>query len=150
METAKEGDEFLATGSVDRQLQSCLDSFSTTVRKVRTCRSLQRHDLVELLRELWHRRIVIVGATDVNQLRRLILNRTHDFGMTMTSRTDSHAGVTVEEQISINVFDPNALPTFRHQFEVGSRIRGIYELRVGFDDRAGLWSGKFGFYIRGS
>src|SRR5262252_5209298 len=69
--------------------------------------------------------------------------------MTMAGRTDRDSGVTVEKNVSINIPDPHAGATFGDQLEVRSRISGIDELGVGFDDRAALRAGQlspdFGF-----
>jgi hypothetical protein len=50
-------------------------------------------------------------------LFRLFLDRFDNVRMTMASRTNSHACVTVKEYISINVFNPDATSPFGNEFE---------------------------------
>jgi hypothetical protein len=63
------------------QFQSSLDGFSAAVRKVGARRPLDRDNLIELFRQVGHQRVVVVSATDVNQLCGLVLNRSHNFRM---------------------------------------------------------------------
>src|SRR5262249_28546919 len=109
-----EGYEFLPSCGMHGQLQSSLDSFRSTVREVRARGTLHWNNLIELLRQIRHQRVVIIRAAHVNQLRSLVLNRGHDFRMTMTRGTDRDAGVAIEEHVAIDVFDPDALGALCH------------------------------------
>src|SRR5262245_55990922 len=54
--------------------------------------------------------------------------------MAVAGRTDSHAGVTVEKNIAVHVFDPNAAGTFSDEFEGWPRVGWIHKFCVRFDD----------------
>ena len=145
MKAAKERDEFLASGCVHRQFQSGLDSFSAAVRKVRARRTSHRHNLVQLLGQLRHLAIVVIGAAHVNQLRGLILNCLHDFGMAVTGGTDGDAGVAVEKDIAIDVCYPDSLGPIGNQLERRAWVRWRNKLRVSFYDRSAFRSWQRGF-----
>src|SRR6266567_239575 len=136
METPKERNKFFTASRVHRELQSTLDSFSAAVSEVRARRSLHRNDLIELLRQLRHRRVVVIGAAHVNKLRGLILNRADDFRLTMTGRAHRDPGVAVEKDVAIDVRDPDAFAAFGDKFEIWARVSRVNELRVSFDYRA--------------
>ena len=101
----------------DGEFQRRLDRFRAAVGEVRSCRRLHRHDRVQFFRELRHVTVVVVSAADVNQLRRLILNRFDDFRMTMSGRTHGHTGVAIEKDVAVNVFDPHALGSLGDELE---------------------------------
>src|SRR5262249_10890680 len=67
VKAAEERNEFFPTRRVHRQLQSSLDGLCAAVTKVRARRPVDGNDLVELLREVAHALIKIVGAADVDQ-----------------------------------------------------------------------------------
>src|SRR5258707_8688819 len=115
---------------------------------MRPRRPRHRYDLVELFRQVRHLPVVIVSAAHVNQLRDLILDGGHYFRMAVSSRTYGDAGVAVEEDISVDVFDPYTAAAFSHQLERRSRIGRIHKLRIGLNNFAAFWSGQFGFDFR--
>ncbi len=51
----------------------------------------------------------------MNQLRSLILDRLNDFRMTMSGRADGDSGVAVEQDVAINVCDPDTFAAFSDQ-----------------------------------
>ena len=108
MKAIEERDELLAPGCMHCELQSRLNCFRAAIGEVRSRGRRNRNNLVKLLRELRHMTIVVIGATHVNELSCLILNRAHDFGMTMAGRTHGNASIAIEKNIAVNVFDPNA------------------------------------------
>src|ERR1700681_843993 len=117
MKAAKERNELLAPRGMHGELQSCLDSFSAAVGEMSPRRSRDGHDLVELLGQFRHALVVIIGAAHVNQLGGLVLNRAYDFRMAMPGRTDRNPGVTVQKNVAINVFDPDAGGALGYQLE---------------------------------
>jgi len=86
----------------------------------------------------------------MDQLRRLSLNRLHDFRMAVTGRADCDAGVAVEKDVTINVRDPNAFAACGDQFEVRTRVRRVHILRVSFHDGSPFGAGKLSFDFRSS
>ena len=134
MEAVKKSDELLSSGYMHRQLQRRLNRFSAAVGKVRARRRRYGNDFIQLLRQLGHQPVVIIGAAHVNELFRLLLNRPDHLGMTVTGRTNGNARVAIEEHVSIDVFNPDSLGAFRHQFERGSRVSRINEFGIGFDN----------------
>src|SRR5688572_4624933 len=134
MKTIKKRDELLTAGGMHREFQGCLYSFGTAVREMCSRRRGNRNDLFEFLAELRHVAIVIVSSTHMDQPRALLLNRTHNFRVTMSRGANGDARIAVEKDVAVNVFNPDALSTFRHQFEVRSRIRGGDVPSIGFDD----------------
>ena len=145
MKAAEESDEFFASRRVHRQLQSSLDSFGAAVGKMRLRRSRDRNDLIKFLGQLRHLPIVKVRPAHVNQLCGLFLNRSNDFGMTVSGRTHGDAGVAIEKKIAVNILDPDARGAFGDEFECRARISRVNELRVRLDYAAGLWPGQFSF-----
>jgi hypothetical protein len=53
----------------------------------------------------------------MDQLFRLILDGAYNLRMTVTRRADCDSGVAVEEDVSVNVFDPNSLTALSDQFK---------------------------------
>jgi hypothetical protein len=104
--------------------------------------AIDRHNRVELFRELRHVAVVVIGAAHVNQLRCLFLNRFHDFRMAMSGRTDRDAGVAVEKNVAVDVFNPNAAGTFGDELEGRSRVRGVNKLCICFDDFLAVGTGQ--------
>ncbi len=84
MKTVEEGNELFTTGGVHRKFQCRLDCFSAAVGKVSPRRRWHGHNLVEFFRERRHVAVVVVSATHVNELFRLLLNCSHNFRMTVT------------------------------------------------------------------
>src|ERR1700682_3922212 len=148
MKTVEERNELLASRGMHRQLQRCLYGFSAAVGKVRARRRFNRKHLVQLLRQLRHQGVVIVGAAHVDQLFGLPLNRIDYFRMAMAGRANSHAGVAIKKDIAINVFDPDALRMIGDQLEVRPWIGWSYKLRIGRDDFSPFWSGQSGLDLR--
>src|SRR2546423_11159285 len=108
MKTIEERYELLATRGVHRKFQSGLDRLRTTVCKMSSRRGRDRHDLIKFFCKRRHVTIVVIRATHVNELLSLLLNCAHDFGMTMSRRTNCNSGVAVEEGVTVNIFYPNA------------------------------------------
>src|SRR6185503_12479169 len=52
----------------------------------------------------------------------------------VTGRTDSYAGVAVEKNVAVHVFDPHAAGTFSDEFEGWARVGWVYKLCIRFDD----------------
>ena len=63
------------------------------------------------------------------------MNRPHDFGVAMARRTDRDAGVAVEKNIAVGVFDPDARAAFSDELPIGARIRRRHKLMVSSDNR---------------
>jgi hypothetical protein len=53
----------------------------------------------------------------MNELRRLFLDRLHYLRMTVAGGTHCNSGIAVEENVAINVLDPNALGALSDKFE---------------------------------
>jgi hypothetical protein len=53
----------------------------------------------------------------VDQLLSLLLNGGHNLGMTVTGRTDGDTGVAIEEDVAVNILNPNALRPLSDKFE---------------------------------
>src|SRR3982751_4230180 len=100
-----------------REFERSLNCFSATVGEVSSGRCFDRYDLVELLCELRHMPVVVVGAAHVDELCGLLLNCAHNFRMTMTRGAHGDAGVAVEKDVSIYVFNPNTTRAFSYEFE---------------------------------
>src|SRR5205085_10212817 len=84
----------------------------------------------------------------MNQLRGLLLDHFDDFGMTMTRRADGDAGVGIEKDVAVHVFDPHARAAFGDEFICGARVRWINELVIGGDDLLPTRAGQSGFDLR--
>ena len=97
------------------------------------CR-LRLDDLVELLREIRHVAIVIVSPAHVNQLSGLVLDRFHDLRMTMAGRTNGDACVAIQEDVPINILDPDTAGTFGYQFEGRAQNKRVNVFVVSFDN----------------
>src|SRR5262249_48437083 len=132
--------ELLTTSRVHREFQSSLDGFSTAVGEVRPRRRLDRNDRIEFLSELRHVAVVIISAAHVNELFSLLLNRFDDFGMAMAGRTDRNAGVTVEKNIAVHVFHPNAAGTFSDEFKGWPRVGWVHKFCIRFNDLLAVWT----------
>ena len=122
MKTIEEGDELLAAGGVHREFQCRLHGLRAAIREMRFRRRRHRDNLIKFFCEGGHVTIVIIGATHVNQLPYLVLNRTHYLGMAVASGTDSDSRIAVEKGIAVDIFDPNALGPLNDEFEARSRI----------------------------
>src|ERR1700721_2967598 len=75
----------------------------------------------------------------MNQLRRLLLNRSHHFGMTMARRNHRDSRSKVEELVSIRIFQANSTPALGHQ-RIGARIARRDQPMVGFNNSPRLRS----------
>src|SRR6266446_8824273 len=106
-----------------------------------------RHNLIELLRELRHVTIVVISAAHVYQLLGLLLNCAHHFRMAMARRTDRNSGVAIEENVSIDIFYPNSPRAFGNELEGRSGIRRGNELCIRLDNLAALRTWKHRFYF---
>jgi hypothetical protein len=66
----------------------------------------------------------------------------------VASRANGDASIAIKEEVSVDVFDPNAFAASGDQFKIGSRIGWCYELLVFSDDLAGDWPRQFCFDLR--
>jgi len=85
--------------------------------------------------------VVKIGAGHVNQPRTLILNRLHNFGMTVARRVDRDAGSEVEELVAIDIFDA-AAPAALHGQRITARIAGTDDAFITFNHLPGQRPGK--------
>jgi hypothetical protein len=76
----------------------------------------------------------------VYELRSLVLNRFYDFRMTVTGGADCNAGIAVEKNIAVDIFNPNAFTTFGYELPTWSRVRWSNKLSVLIDDLLALWA----------
>src|SRR5687768_7508961 len=121
MKAVEEGDELLTTGRVHREFQCSFDGFSAAVCEVRSRRRLNRNNRIELLCELRHVTVVVIGAAHVNQLLCLLLDGANYFGMAMSGGADGDAGVAIQKQVAVHVFNPDAAGAFRNESKRGPR-----------------------------
>src|SRR5207244_3415542 len=98
-----------ATGRMHCQLEGRLDCLSSAVGKMRTSWAGNRRDRIECFSQVRHLSVVVIGAAYVYELRGLILNCFDDFGVAMPRRAHCHAGVAIQENIAIDIFDPDTL-----------------------------------------
>ena len=67
--------------------------------------------------------VIEICSGDVNQLRRLLLDRRHNFGMTMPRRNHGDARRKIQKLVPVHVFHANTAPALRHQ-RIRPRIAG--------------------------
>src|SRR5688572_4404870 len=107
---------------MDCEFQSRLNGFGTTVSEMRPRWRGNRNNLIQLLCELRHVAVVIIRAAHVNQLCGLVLYRLHHLRMAVARRADSHPSITIEKDIAVDIFNPNALRALGNEFEGRSWI----------------------------
>src|SRR5215208_817504 len=147
MKAVEEGDELFPARCVHREFQCSLYCFRPTVCEVRSRRRFDRYNRVKFLGELRHVTVIVVSAAHVNQLFCLLLDRLHDFRMTVSGGTDGHSGVAIEKNISVDVFDPNSGATFGDELKRGARVGGGNKLCVCVNDllTLGAWQRRLDF-----
>jgi hypothetical protein len=134
VKAVEERDELFASSCVHRKLQCSFDCFSAAVRKVCARGTRDRNDLIKFLCELRHVAVVVISAAHVDQLFGLLLNCSDDFGVAVAGRTNGDAGVAVEEDVSVNIFDPHAAGPVGYEFECRPWISRVNVFVVGFDN----------------
>src|SRR5687767_14087274 len=117
MKAVEEADELLAASRVHREFQCSLNGYSAAVCEVRSRRRLNWNYRIELLCELRHVTVVVIGAAHMNQLFCLLLDSSNYLWMAMSGRTDSNAGIAIQKQIPIDVLNPDAAGPFRNEFK---------------------------------
>ena len=147
MKTSKKRNELFATCCMHRQLERAFNRFSAAVGKVCARRLRNRHDVIQLLRQLRHLPVIVIGPAHVNKLCGLILNCLYDFRVAMAGRADRNPCVAVEENVSINILHPNSVRPLGDEFEIRSRVSWIHVLSIGGDDLFGIWTGRSDFYF---
>jgi hypothetical protein len=148
VEAVEEGDELLAPRGVHGELKCGLDGLGAAVGEVRLRRRRDGDDAVEHLRQLRHVAVVEVGAAHVYEARGLLLDGADDLGVAVARGADGDAGVAVEEDVAVGVFDPDAGGPLGDELVGRARVRGRDPLRVGLDDQAPFGAGQFGLNLR--
>src|SRR4051794_20878742 len=115
---------------------------------MRSCRSVDRTNFLELFAKLWHMSIEKICSAKMDEFVRLFCDRSDDLRMAVAGRTNGNAGIAVQENISIWVLDPNTACTFHNEFVIRSWITGCDVTSIRIDYRATFWSGKVSFDIR--
>src|SRR5262245_35375287 len=136
MKAAEKRDKFLTAGVMHRQLERGLDRFGTTVGKVRFGPASDRDDLIQLFAEIGHLAVIKIRAAHVNELFSLLGNGFYDLRMAMAGGAYGHAGVAIEKNIAVHVFDPHAVSALGDEFVVRAGIRGVDVHFIGFNDLA--------------
>ena len=131
----------LPPGVIPRQLQRALDRLGAGVAIEKAMRSRHRRNRRELLGKVGQRLIVKIRPGNMNQFRRLLLNRSNHFGMTMAGGSHGDAGSEINEFVSVHIFDAHAASAFCHQ-RIGTRIAGRDQAIVGFHSGPGLGAGQ--------
>ena len=142
MKAVEEGDELFAASRVHRELQRSLDGFGTAVCEVCARRRLHGHDRIEFFRKLRHVAVVVISATHVYEFGCLVLDRFDDLGMAMSGGTHCNAGVAVEKNVAVNVFNPDPFSAFGDEFKGRPRVGRGNELCVCFNDLLAVWTGQ--------
>src|ERR1017187_4152615 len=105
MKAAEEANNMLASGVVARELHCTFNRFRARVAVVDAVRAGHRSNCGEPCGKCRHLLIVKIRAGHVNELGTLVLNRLHDFGMTMAGGVHRDASGKVEETVAIDIFD---------------------------------------------
>jgi len=144
VEAVEEGDELLPPGRVHRQLERGLDGLGAAVGEVRPGGAGHGHDLFELAAEVRHVAVVVVGAAHVDEAGGLLLDGADDLRVAVAGGADGDAGVTVEEGVAVDVFDPDARGALDDELVGRARVGGRDVARVGRDDLLRAWAGQLG------
>src|SRR5215213_94027 len=147
MKAIEEADELFTTGRMHRKFEGSFHGFSAAVCEVCSRRRLNGDNRVELLCELRHVTVVIIGAAHVNQLFCLLLDGANYFRMAVTSRADADAGVAIQEQVAVHVFNPDAAGPFRNEFKGRPRVGWVNKLCIRFDDLLAVWAWQLRLYL---
>ena len=121
MEGAEEGDEVRPAGGVPGQLDRRLDDLRPRVAEVRPgAAALDRRERRQALAQLGVDRQVEVARREVDQVRRLLLDRRDDLRMRVAGGRDRDPGGEVEEEVAVDVLDGQPLAADRDD-RVGAR-----------------------------
>src|SRR5829696_961331 len=95
----------------------------------------------QLLRQLHHRLIVKIAATDMEKLAGLLFNSLNYPRMRMTCIGNGDTGHEVEEQITVDVFDHTAAPLLDDQ-RINTAVCRRSAFLVALNERFGLGTGE--------
>ena len=139
MERAEERNNLLASSVIARHFQRALNRLSPGIAVEELMRPRHRRHSRQPLGKIRQMLVVEIRARNMNQLRRLLLDRSHDFGMAMTRRNHRNPRSEVEELVSIRIFQPNSPPALGHQ-RIRARIARRDQPMIGFNNSPRLRS----------
>src|SRR5262249_49681674 len=102
-------------GRVDRGLERALHRFGARVAVVNPLQKRAWSDLVEFFGERGLLRVIVIGAGDVYEFGRLSRDRFGDLRMRVSESANRHAGVEVEEYVSVHVFGHRAVAALHNE-----------------------------------
>ena len=138
VECAEKRDHLLASGVIARHLERALDGLGAGVAVEEPVRPGHGRHGREPRCQIGQQLVVKIRARDVDQLRGLLLNRSHHFGMAMAGGNHGDARGKVEKFIAVHVFNAHAAPALGHQ-RIRARIAGRDQPVVGLDGGPRLW-----------
>ncbi len=72
----------------------------------------------------------------------LVRDRLYDLGMAMTGRADSDAGVAIQKNVAVRIFDPNAVALFGYEFIIRTWVARSDVFCVSSDDLSAFGPGN--------
>jgi hypothetical protein len=147
VEGAVECDHVLPAGGGAGELERALDRLGAGVGQEDPDRAGHWRGGGQRLRHLRIDRQVEVAGRVVQQRPGLAADGLDHAGMGVTGRADRDAGVEVEEQVAVDVFEDRAGAPAWHQ-RVGARQRPAGDAPVPVEDHAGLGAWQLGADLR--
>jgi hypothetical protein len=143
VERAVEGDERCAARRIARELDRAFDRLGAGVGEEDALLARAGGDAGEPLAERGHRLVIEIGAADVQEFRRGVVDRRDDVWMRVPRRGHGDPGHEVEVAIPVHVLDDRPLTAGNDEWvllDVRRRGEGL----VALDERARLGAGRWG------